>query len=49
MPASVLLRITEGIAKGKNYTFAAHDTFFLGRHPDCQMHLPDDTFFLAIT
>ena len=43
MPASVQLRITEGIAKGKVFTFAAHDTFFLGRHPDCQMHLPDDT------
>jgi pSer/pThr/pTyr-binding forkhead associated (FHA) protein len=42
MPASVQLRITEGIAKGKVFTFAAHDTFFLGRHPDCQMHLPDD-------
>jgi pSer/pThr/pTyr-binding forkhead associated (FHA) protein len=43
MPATVQLRITEGIAKGKVFTFAAHDTFFLGRHPDCQMHLPDDT------
>jgi pSer/pThr/pTyr-binding forkhead associated (FHA) protein len=42
MSASVQLRITEGIAKGKVFTFAAHDTFFLGRHPDCQMHLPDD-------
>jgi pSer/pThr/pTyr-binding forkhead associated (FHA) protein len=42
MPASVQLRITEGIAKGKVFTFAAHDTFFLGRHPDCQVHLPDD-------
>jgi hypothetical protein len=44
MPASVQLRITEGIAKGKVFTFAAHDTFFLGRHPDCHVHLPDDTF-----
>jgi pSer/pThr/pTyr-binding forkhead associated (FHA) protein len=43
MPASVQLRITEGIAKGKVFTFTAHDTFFLGRHPDCHMHLPDDT------
>ena len=43
MPASVQLHITEGIAKGKVFTFAAHDTFFLGRHPDCHMHLPDDT------
>jgi pSer/pThr/pTyr-binding forkhead associated (FHA) protein len=43
MSASVQLRITEGIAKGKVFTFAAHDTFFLGRHPDCHMHLPDDT------
>ena len=42
MPASVQLRITEGIAKGKVFTFAAHDTFFLGRHPDCQVHLPED-------
>ena len=42
MPASVQLRITEGIAKGKGFTFAAHDTFFLGRHPDCQVHLPED-------
>ena len=44
MPASVQLRITEGIAKGRIFTFAAHDTFFLGRQPDCHMHLPDDTF-----
>lgn len=43
MSASVQLRITEGTAKGKVFTFAAHDTFFLGRHPDCHMHLPDDT------
>ena len=42
MPATVQLRITEGIAKGRVFTFAAHDTFFLGRHPDCHMHLPDD-------
>jgi eukaryotic-like serine/threonine-protein kinase len=42
MSASVQLRITEGIAKGKIFTFAAHDTFFLGRHPDCHVHLPDD-------
>jgi pSer/pThr/pTyr-binding forkhead associated (FHA) protein len=42
MSASVQLRIIEGIAKGKVFTFAAHDTFFLGRHPDCQVHLPDD-------
>jgi hypothetical protein len=33
MPASVQLRITKGLAKGKLFTFAAHDTFFLGRHP----------------
>jgi pSer/pThr/pTyr-binding forkhead associated (FHA) protein len=44
MPASVQLHITEGIAKGKVFTFAAHDTFFLGRHPDCQMYLPEDSF-----
>ena len=42
MSASVQLRITEGIAKGKVFTFAAHDTFLLGRHPDCQVCLPDD-------
>jgi len=42
MPATVQLRITEGIAKGRVFTFAAHDTFFLGRHPDCHVHLPDD-------
>ena len=42
MSASVQLRITEGIAKGKVFTFAAHDTFLLERHPDCQVCLPDD-------
>ncbi|WP_395715808.1 protein kinase domain-containing protein [Prosthecobacter sp.] len=42
MPASVQLRISEGTAKGKVFDFAAHDTFLLGRHPDCHVHLPDD-------
>jgi len=42
MPASVQLRITHGAAKGKVFTFAAHDTFLLGRNPDCHVHLPDD-------
>ncbi len=42
MSATVQLQVTEGIAKGKLFTFDAHDTFFLGRHPDCQVHLPDD-------
>lgn len=44
MSASIQRRITEGSAKGKVFDFAAHDTFFLGRHPDCHVHLPDDTF-----
>lgn len=44
MSASIQLRITEGSAKGKVFDFAAHDTFLLGRHPDCHVHLPDDTF-----
>lgn len=44
MPASIQLRITEGSAKGKVFDFAAHDTFFLGRHPDCHVCLPEDTF-----
>lgn len=43
MSASIQLRITEGSAKGKVFDFAAHDTFLLGRHPDCHVHLPDDT------
>jgi serine/threonine protein kinase len=42
MPASVQLRITHGAAKGKVFTFAAHDTFLLGSNPDCHVHLPDD-------
>jgi pSer/pThr/pTyr-binding forkhead associated (FHA) protein len=44
MSASIQLRITEGTAKGKVFDFAAHDTFLLGRHPDCHVHLPDDSF-----
>lgn len=44
MSAKVQFRITEGAARGKVFTFAAHDTFFLGRHPDCHVHLADDTF-----
>jgi pSer/pThr/pTyr-binding forkhead associated (FHA) protein len=44
MSASIQLRITEGSAKGKVFDFAAHDTFLLGRHPDCHVHLPDDSF-----
>jgi len=44
MSASIQLRITEGTAKGKVFDFAAHDTFLLGRHPDCHVHLPDDAF-----
>jgi pSer/pThr/pTyr-binding forkhead associated (FHA) protein len=44
MSASIQLRITEGTAKGKVFDFAAHDTFFLGRHPDCHVCLPEDTF-----
>ncbi len=43
MPASIQLRITEGTAKGRVFDFAAHDTFFLGRHPDCHVCLPEDT------
>ncbi len=42
MSASVQLRVTDGPGKGKVFTFAAHDTFLLGRHPDCHAHLPDD-------
>jgi pSer/pThr/pTyr-binding forkhead associated (FHA) protein len=44
MSASIQLRIAEGSAKGKVFDFAAHDTFLLGRHPDCHVHLPDDSF-----
>ena len=42
MSASILLRITDGPSKGKTFTFAAHDTFLLGRHPDCHVTLADD-------
>lgn len=42
MSASVQLRVTDGPGKGKVFTFAAHDTFLLGRQPDCHVHLPDD-------
>jgi serine/threonine protein kinase len=44
MSASIQLRITEGAAKNKVFDFSAHDTFFLGRHPDCHVCLPEDTF-----
>jgi pSer/pThr/pTyr-binding forkhead associated (FHA) protein len=42
MSASIHLRITEGSAKSKTFTFAAHDTFLLGRHPECHVTLPED-------
>lgn len=42
MCASLQLRVTDGPGKGKSFTFAAHDTFLLGRHPDCHACLPDD-------
>jgi eukaryotic-like serine/threonine-protein kinase len=42
MAASIELHITDGPAKGKVHKFLAHDTFFLGRHPDCHVHLADD-------
>lgn len=42
MSASIHLRITQGSAKGKTFTFAAHDTFLLGRHPECHVTLPED-------
>lgn len=44
MSITVQLHVTEGAAKGKAFTFAAHDTFLLGRHPDCHVHLPEDSF-----
>ena len=35
MPTQVTLTISEGTDKGKTFTFLAHDTFVLGRNPDC--------------
>lgn len=42
MSAKVRLNVTAGPMKGKEFTFAEHDTFVFGRHKDCHCCLPDD-------
>ena len=42
MSATIKLCATEGPMKGKEFTFAEHDTFVFGRNKDCHCCLPDD-------
>jgi hypothetical protein len=42
MPGKVKLEIVQGVMKSKLFEFKEHDTFVLGRTPDCHVCLPDD-------
>jgi eukaryotic-like serine/threonine-protein kinase len=42
MPGKVTLSVTQGPFKDRVFTFEQHDTFVLGRSPDCHASLPDD-------
>jgi len=41
--AKIQLKISQGQAAGKVFTFTEHDTFVFGRMDDCHACLPDDT------
>ena len=43
MPARVDLVVSEGKYQGQVFSFEEHDTFLLGRMPDCTIKLPEDT------
>jgi serine/threonine-protein kinase len=40
----VVLKVTEGKMRGKEFSFDEHDTFLFGRSPDARCCLPDDPF-----
>jgi len=42
MNAKVRLNVTAGPMRGKEFVFAEHDTFVVGRQADCHCCLPDD-------
>ncbi|MEO1673336.1 MAG: protein kinase [Cyanobacteria bacterium J06631_2] len=42
MPAKVSLTITEGKLKGKEFPFDSRSTCIIGRHPDCNIQIPND-------
>jgi len=42
VPAKVILEVVSGAIQGKSFAFESHDTFFFGRHSDCQARLPKD-------
>ncbi|MEL6494548.1 MAG: protein kinase [Cyanobacteria bacterium J06623_7] len=42
MPAKVTLTITEGKLKGKEFPFDSRSTCIIGRHPDCNIQIPND-------
>jgi hypothetical protein len=42
MKGTVSIAVTDGPLKGKDFTFADHDTFIFGRMEDCHCCLPSD-------
>ncbi|KJU85338.1 serine/threonine protein kinase-like protein, partial [Candidatus Magnetobacterium bavaricum] len=42
MPAKVILKVTEGKFKGKEYVFNERTICIVGRGVDCYPRLPDD-------
>ena len=42
MSAKVILTVTEGKLKGKEFSFDSRSTCFIGRHPDCTITIPND-------
>lgn len=42
MAAKVILTVTEGKLKGKEFSFDSRNTCFIGRHPDCTIQIPND-------
>ncbi len=44
MPGKVKLDLIAGPMKGRKFVFEEHDTFLLGRSPECQVSLPNDSF-----
>jgi eukaryotic-like serine/threonine-protein kinase len=43
MPAKVTLTITEGKLQGREFSFDSRSTCFIGRHPDCNIQIPNDS------
>jgi hypothetical protein len=42
MPARVTLTVTRGPLTGKAFVFDERSTCYVGRHPECQIRVPDD-------